>query len=212
MLGAHNSELLSNNSYVLKSLVNVINPIGKQICFWRINFSDICNTKNIIMSHTICIEILSPRPVYMICMTFNERVWVEVFVSRLYLKFHTTCWEIVMNKMIRLDIGQKSCVHSKLWCSLPSLSMILFKFNLWQRCNLSFCNITMFAIHLFYSWTKYMSQKFNVMLKSTSSYVGIQDTKLEIHGCDGQSYHAVLQTRFCIDDGFPASFEQQMVE
>ncbi|KAH8937246.1 hypothetical protein BDL97_16G017200 [Sphagnum fallax] len=41
---------------------------------------------------------------------------------------------------------------------------------------------------------------------------GIQDTKLEIHGCDGQSYHAVLQTRFCIDDGFPASFEQQMVE
>uniref|UniRef100_A0A7I4CLI9 RWP-RK domain-containing protein n=1 Tax=Physcomitrium patens TaxID=3218 RepID=A0A7I4CLI9_PHYPA len=40
----------------------------------------------------------------------------------------------------------------------------------------------------------------------------IQDTKLEIHGCDGQSYHAVLQTRFCIDDGFPASFEQQMVE
>ncbi|KAG0582545.1 hypothetical protein M758_3G067600 [Ceratodon purpureus] len=41
---------------------------------------------------------------------------------------------------------------------------------------------------------------------------GVQDTKLEIHGCDGQSYHAVLQTRFCIDDGFPASFEQQMVE
>ncbi|KAG6542648.1 hypothetical protein Mapa_015979 [Marchantia paleacea] len=41
---------------------------------------------------------------------------------------------------------------------------------------------------------------------------GVQDTKLEIHGCDGQSYHAVLQTRFCIDDGFPATLEQQMVE
>ncbi|KAL2633864.1 hypothetical protein R1flu_005343 [Riccia fluitans] len=40
----------------------------------------------------------------------------------------------------------------------------------------------------------------------------VQDTKLEIHGCDGQSYHAVLQTRFCIDDGFPATLEQQMVE
>eukprot|EP00249_Psilotum_nudum_P001792 c14469_g1_i1 orf=45-1067(-) len=41
---------------------------------------------------------------------------------------------------------------------------------------------------------------------------GVQDTKLEIHGCGGQSYHAVLQTRFCIDDGFPSPLEQQMVE
>lgn len=45
-----------------------------------------------------------------------------------------------------------------------------------------------------------------------SCETGVQDTKLEIHGCDGQSYHAVLQTRFCIDDGFPATLEQQMVE
>ncbi|KAH7285679.1 hypothetical protein KP509_33G040700 [Ceratopteris richardii] len=41
---------------------------------------------------------------------------------------------------------------------------------------------------------------------------GVQDTKLEIHGQHGQSYHAVLQTRFCIDDGFPSTLEQQMVD
>ncbi|KAH7287029.1 hypothetical protein KP509_32G033900 [Ceratopteris richardii] len=41
---------------------------------------------------------------------------------------------------------------------------------------------------------------------------GVQDTKLEIHGKQGQSYHAVLQTRFCIDDGFPSTLEQQMVD
>ncbi|KAI5078365.1 hypothetical protein GOP47_0006036 [Adiantum capillus-veneris] len=41
---------------------------------------------------------------------------------------------------------------------------------------------------------------------------GVQDTKLEIHGRHGQSYHAVLQTRFCIDDGFPSTLEQQMVD
>ncbi|KAJ7545642.1 hypothetical protein O6H91_08G004200 [Diphasiastrum complanatum] len=41
---------------------------------------------------------------------------------------------------------------------------------------------------------------------------GVQDTKLEIHGCDGQRYHAVLHTQFCIDDGIPTTLEQQMVE
>lgn len=41
---------------------------------------------------------------------------------------------------------------------------------------------------------------------------GVQDTKLEIHGCHGQGYHAVLQTRFCIDDGFPSTLEQQIVD
>ncbi|XP_024532862.1 uncharacterized protein LOC9650160 isoform X2 [Selaginella moellendorffii] len=41
---------------------------------------------------------------------------------------------------------------------------------------------------------------------------GVQDTKLEIHGCDGQSYNAVLHTRFCVDDGFPTTLEQQIVE
>ncbi|KAJ7541393.1 hypothetical protein O6H91_10G057700 [Diphasiastrum complanatum] len=41
---------------------------------------------------------------------------------------------------------------------------------------------------------------------------GIQDTKLEIHGHDGQSFHAVLHTKFCIGDGCSAKIELQMVE
>ena len=41
---------------------------------------------------------------------------------------------------------------------------------------------------------------------------GHQGTKLEIHVCDGDRYHAVMQTKFLLNDGFPPTVERQMVE
>eukprot|EP01018_Ginkgo_biloba_P010189 Gb_29815 [translate_table: standard] len=40
---------------------------------------------------------------------------------------------------------------------------------------------------------------------------GFQDTKLELHCLEGQNYHAVFQTRSCID-GYPPNLTHQMIE